>query len=111
MNYHTIKDYSVDAVNIAKTQAISIGYDPKSPLFNDILLEILAGGIDVQVTVNQIQSNLIFENSTNAKFLEVISPSTIETSTSTSIVNYISSTVTTRRISNDYKTNSTILSS
>ena len=79
--YHSIKDYSSDAISIAKNLAIAAGYNPNSGLFNDILLEILAGGIDIQLAKSQLQSNLTSTNSTDTKTLEVLNPTSTATST------------------------------
>jgi hypothetical protein len=60
-HHASLSDYSAEAVKLAQQQAVASGYNPNSPIFDDITLEILAGGIDV----NSAQKQLTDDNNNN----------------------------------------------
>ncbi len=45
--YVVIHDFPQEQIEIAEQQAVTIGYNRSSPIFEDIVFEILAGGVDV----------------------------------------------------------------
>jgi hypothetical protein len=66
--YVTAKDFSADEIVLAQTKAIAAGYNSTSPLFNDILLELLVGGINITEGIVGITEH----DYVNASSLEVV---------------------------------------